>query len=87
MSDTYQFQAHGLNSPLIGAFAVVPNDAADLPRITRQIRVTGQGGTVAVVWFDGAETAEPVSAGETLDWRIIRVKSSGTTATGLRGYY
>jgi hypothetical protein len=40
-----------------------------------------------VTWPGGAETVEPVLAGETLDWRIVRIKATGTTATGLRGYY
>ena len=30
---------------------------------------------------------EPVTAGDVWDWRIRRVRSTGTTATGLRGYY
>jgi hypothetical protein len=79
--------AQGLTAPIIGPVAIAPSDSVDLPRLTRQIRVTGAGGAVAVVWADGAETVEPVAAGEILDWRIRRIRATGTTATGLRGYY
>lgn len=78
--------ASGLSGPLVTAFPIVPNDAVDLPNVTRQLRITGQGGMLAVLWLDGAQTLEPVAAGETLDWRIRRVLATGTTATGVRGY-
>jgi hypothetical protein len=87
MSDTYSHHMPGLSSPLIGGFAITPNDAADLAVATRQIRVTGTAGQIAVIWIGGDETIEPVAAGDVLDWRIQRVKATGTTATGLRGYY
>lgn len=87
MPDTYQSMGTSLISPLIGGFAITPSDGADLPTVTRQLRVTGAGGDIALVWVDGSETIEPVVAGETLDWRIQRVKATGTSATGLRGYY
>lgn len=87
MPDIFSSQSPSLSSPLIGGFAIVPNDGADLPFTTRQLRITGSAGTVAVTWPGGLETLEPVLAGETLDWRIVRIKTTGTTATGLRGYY
>ena len=87
MPDIFSSQSPGLSSPLIGGFAITPNDGADLPYTTRQIRVTGSAGTITLVWPGGIETAEPVLAGETLDWRVVRIKATGTTATGLRGYY
>jgi hypothetical protein len=87
MPDVFASHSPGLSAPLASAFPISPNDATDLPTMTRQIRVTGAGGSIVAVWADGVETTEPVSAGETLDWRIRRVKATGTTATGLRGYY
>jgi len=87
MPDIFDSHSASLTSPLIAGFAITPNDGADLPQTTRQIRVTGDAGNIAVVWLNGLETVEPVAAGETLDWRIRRVKATGTTATGLRGYY
>jgi hypothetical protein len=87
MPDDFENFSAGLSSPLIGAFAVVPNDGADLPRVTRQIRVTGAAGTLALTWISGVDTVEAVNAGDVLDWRVKRIKATGTTATGLRGYY
>jgi hypothetical protein len=87
MSDPSGFATPALISPLLGGFAITPSDSSDLPNVTRQIRVTGASGAIAVTWFDGSSTIEPVVGGETLDWRIVRVLASGTTATGLRGYY
>lgn len=71
----------------IGGFAITPSDSTDLPFTTLQIRVTGSAGTIALTWPGGVETTGPVLAGETLDWRIVKIKATGTTATGLRGYY
>jgi hypothetical protein len=87
MTDRYASHMEGLTSPIIGGFAIMPSDSEDLPETTRQIRVSGMGGEIAVVWAAGVETTEPVSTGDVLDWRVVRVKATGTTATGLRGYY
>jgi len=86
MADTFQAHTIGLSSPITMGFAITPDDGADLPLVTRQIRVTGAAGNVVVVWPDGTQTTEPVLAGETLDWRVRAVRATGTTATGLRGY-
>lgn len=72
--------------PLVGAFAITPSDASELPFVTRQIYAAGAG-NVAVVWADGSQTVEPIAAGERVDWRVKQVKATGTTATGIRGYY
>lgn len=87
MSDVYASLSSALTSPLIGAFTITANDDTDLAQTTRQLRVTGNAGNVAVIWLSSVETIEPVGAGDVLDWRIRRVKATGTTATGLRGYY
>lgn len=87
MPDIFADRNIGLSSPLIGGFSITPADNLDLPMVSRQLRVTGSGGNIALIWQGGDETIEPVSAGDILDWRIRRVKATGTTATGLRGYY
>lgn len=87
MPDPFANHVRGLTSPLTGAFAVTPSDGAELPFVTRQIRVTGNAGSIVAVWLSGVETTEPVSAGDVLDWSLKGVKATGTTATGLRGYY
>lgn len=86
MPDAFVSMTQGLSSPLTGGFAIAPADNVDLPQVTRQIRVTGTSGVIAVRWLDGSSTLEPVSVGDVLDWRLTRVNATGTTATGLRGY-
>ena len=87
MTTNHDGYTSGLTAPLISAFSIAPSDTNDLPKVTRQLRITGQAGTLAVIWLDGTQTVEPVAAGETLDWRIRRVLATGTTATGVRGYF
>ncbi len=86
MPDVFENYALSPMGPLTRGFAIVPNDSTALPVVTRQLRVTGAAGTIAVVWASGEESTEPVSSGDVLDWRIQLVKATGTTATGLRGY-
>lgn len=87
MPDEYESYATGLGAPLIGGFAITPSDSADLPTVTREIRITGSGGTIAVVWLDGSTTTEPIESGAAASWRVRRVLATGTTATGIKGYY
>lgn len=87
MPDHFSTQGASLITPLIGGFVVAPDDLADLPAVTRQVRITGASGSLAVIWASGLETIEPVSTGDVFDWRLRRIKSAGTTATGVRGYY
>ena len=68
-------------------FKSVQRDPNLAEQVTRQIRITGNAGNLAIVWASGVETIEPVLAGETLDWRAKRIKATATTATGIRGYY
>lgn len=74
-----------LLSSIIGAFDITKSDVNELPYVTRQIKVTGAG-NLAVVWADGSTTTEAVAADTFYDWRIKQVLSTGTSATGIRGY-
>ncbi len=75
-----------LSQPIIGAFNITPHDINELIQYTRQIKVSGAG-NLAVTWYDDTSTIEAVVAGETYDWRIKKVSATGTTATGIKGYY
>lgn len=86
MSDPWPLNRHAGSGPLSGSMGqITPHDTNDLTVWTRQIKITTSGNLV-VVWADGTETTEAVTAGEVYDWRIKRVKSTGTTAVA-RGYY
>lgn len=86
MSDLYRTQASSLMSPLIGGFAITPNNGADLASVTREIFAAG-GGTINAVWQDGSTFAATIGSGERVAWRLSRVLATGTTATGIEGFY
>jgi hypothetical protein len=65
-----------------GIVAITPSDTAfvDLVGVT-----VGGAGTVNLVDSLGATTSVTALAGQTIACRIVQVKASGTTATGLVG--
>jgi hypothetical protein len=72
--------------PARHVFMITPNDSADLPHVTRRVVVTGTAGNVQVqMEGDTAPQTVAVLAGEVLDWSAVRIFSTNTTATGLRG--
>lgn len=86
MADLFATHTTGLDSPASRAFAVTPDDNNDLAVTTRAI-YTGAGGTiVAILAEDSAEvTFASLPAGTVLPVRARRIKSTGTTATGVVG--
>ena len=84
MSD-FSRRAAGLDSPPAYAFAITPDDAADLARPTRGLMVAG-GGDVALVSVGGDTITLPgLLPGVQYAIRARRVLASGTTASGLVG--
>ena len=68
------------------AFAITPNDSADLAERTRGIYVGVTGDVVAVMAEHGTTvTFKAMAAGVIHPIAAIRVKSTGTTATDLVG--
>lgn len=86
MTDLYRTSTPSLISPLIGGFAVTPNNDTDLPSVTREVFAAG-GGTINAVWQDGTTFAATIGTGERAPWRLTRILSTGTTATGIEGFY
>ncbi|MCB1493210.1 MAG: hypothetical protein KDJ77_15685 [Rhodobiaceae bacterium] len=85
IDDKYDSTASGLESPPSHVFAITPDDNNDLAEVTRGLMVAS-GGDVAVVTLDGdAVTLPALAAGVQYAFRIVRVKATGTTATGLVG--
>jgi hypothetical protein len=87
MPDKFEGYSEGMSNPLTAGFPIVPSDSVDVENVTRQIRITGAGGNIAVIWSSGTSSVEPVATRDVLDWRIRRVLATGTTATGIRGYF
>lgn len=85
MSDDFESNTAGLESPPSHVFAITPDDNNDLTKVTRGLMV-GAGGDVAVVTLAGDSVTLPsLAAGVQYGFRIVRVKATGTTATGIVG--
>lgn len=69
------------------AHAIVPDDAADLPHVTRALYVGG-GGDVAVRMMGGGEAVfRNLQAGSLIPIRATRILAAGTTAGDLVGLW
>jgi len=87
LTDTFKTFARSLTSPPENAAEIVPDDAADLPHVTRALYVGG-GGDVALRMTGGAEvTLRGLAGGSLIPLRAARVRASGTTATALVGLW
>lgn len=68
-------------------FAITKSDTDELASVTRAIFVGGAG-AMAVVMAGGSElTITGIIAGSWLPIRVKQVKSTGTTATNIAGFY
>jgi len=67
------------------AFAVTASDTVDDPNGPFTELVVGVGGTLTVVTLGGSTVSYTVVAGQRIQLRIRRVKSTGTSATGIIG--
>jgi hypothetical protein len=85
MPDRFQYSTPSLSGPASHAFAVTPNDGADLAETTRALYV-GTGGSVAAVMASGGTvTFASLASGTLLPVRISRVLATGTTASAILG--
>jgi hypothetical protein len=86
--DTFSNFQGGLQSPPRNSFAITPSDTAELPFVTRSIYVGGTGDlTVRLAGDAGQLLIKAVPAGRTPPLRVRQVYVTGTTATGLVGFY
>lgn len=67
-------------------FSITPNDSTDLTVTPRAIYVGGAG-TLTMLDQNGGSVQYTVLAGQVLPFRATRVTATGTTATGLIGWY
>lgn len=87
MANTFSSHSSGLESPGEHAFAVTPNDSADLAYVTRGVYVGGTG-TLKVTMLGGEDvTFTGLAAGVIHPIRAKRIWSTGTSATGVIGIY
>lgn len=85
--DPFAGHAAGLESPISNAFAIVPDDAAELATLPRAVML-GQGGDIAVT-FEGGTTVTLTGLAEGVIYplRLRAVLATGTTATDIVGLY
>lgn len=76
-----------LDGPYVSGVAVTPSDSTVLPA-THAIMITGAG-NINIQWMGGAQgtTVFPVTAGQILRVRAIKVMATSTTATGIVALY
>ena len=74
------------NASFTGVFTVTRSDGSDLAIWTDAIRVTGAG-NVSLIGADNVTTTCAFAAGETRNIRAKRIRSTGTTATGIEGMH
>jgi hypothetical protein len=88
MSDPFATTSPGLAGPANHAFAVTPNDGANLAVVTRGLYV-GTGGDLSVIpKGDSAPISfVGVASGTVLPLRVQRVRATGTTAADIVGLY
>lgn len=86
MHDRYTTFATGLESPVVDAFPISPDDHADLPEVTRALYV-GAAGTITLTLASGtAITLSGVNGGAILPLRATRVHATATTASDIVGF-
>lgn len=72
-----------LTSPATNAIAITPNDTVPMQNVSRTIYV-GQTGYISVEMQSGQiVTYENVQSGSILAIRTLKVRQTGSTATGL----
>lgn len=82
MSDPFQHQATGLESPAVRLASVTPNDTIDLIFATRGIAV-GAEGFVRMITTGGDTGRIYVVPGAPFPIRASRIMATGTTATDI----
>jgi hypothetical protein len=78
--DEFETFTKGLTSPATKHFAIVPSDIADLPILPRVIYCQAEG-TLFVQDDEGTVLPYAMRAGDRIDFRGVRVLSTGTTGT------
>ena len=70
--------------PAVSVFEITPSDSVDLAQATTALGVATPG-TVRVTTVDGSTSDVVIHPGQVFPIRVLRVWTTGTTATGIRG--
>jgi len=86
MGDTFSKHALGPTSPAIGAIVITPSDGTDLLEPIRALTIGSVGGAVSFVGRDGLTYSTGALPVGTYPLFAVRIRQTGTTATGLTGW-
>ena len=76
--DEFASFTKGLTSPATMHFMISPDDTADLPVLPRVIYCQSEG-TIVVRDAEGVDLPYTMASGDRIDFRGVRVLSTGTT--------
>lgn len=82
MFDPFADRAHSLSGPATDILPVTPNDGVDLARVALALYAE-VAGTISFVTAAGQTRSVAVAANSILPVGARRVRSTGTTATGI----
>lgn len=85
MKDTFKIYGSTLTGPAIAAYAITPDDGVDLVQAIRMVTLNA-GGTLSYVGKDGATYATAALPAGSYPLFASRIRSTGTTATGITGW-
>jgi hypothetical protein len=87
MTDSFRTHTRSLTSPPEHALAILPDDAGELPQVTRALYVGGAGDLRVTMRGGETVTFAGVAGGTLIPVRASRVLASGTTASGILGLW
>lgn len=79
------FSVTGAAGPALRGFAITPADGSDLADHVRAVTLNG-GGTLSYVAWDGVTYTTAALPAGTYPLQAIRIRATGTTATGITGW-
>jgi hypothetical protein len=87
MVDPFKGHRPGLSSPADNGAEVTPSDAGELPAVTRAL-YSGSGGDIAVRLASGTLVRlTETMPGSIYPLRVDKVLATGTTASGIVGFW
>lgn len=81
--DEFNFKPRDVDDPVDNAASVTPNDSTDLTAVTRAIYVGGFGDMAVIMKNGQTVTFTNLESGVVYPYRVSRILSTGTTATGI----
>ena len=81
--DNFSDYSSGLSGPICGGFDITPSDADEISQVTRAIMVSQSGDLSVELKSGDAIVLKNLIPGAVYPFRISKVLSTGTTATGI----